>query len=172
MSELRSEAISNTLVGTDRTNISSRAFSSSSDFAQTYRYALMNLSPENVGRILSYQNTPGRSMHVLENEWGTFSHVRKTDHFETYLMIPVGEPARENEMNGSTFYICRDYDLFRIANPGWRNTRDLKVAKCNPIQISSVPNSPTRQNEFSTSQIACQDFSERAKKIVANAAAF
>jgi hypothetical protein len=74
-------------------------------------------------------------MYVLENEWGTFSHVRKTDQFEAYLMIPVCEPARKTEMNGSTFYIDRDYDLFRISNPGWRNTRDLKVAKCNPIQI-------------------------------------
>lgn len=95
----------------------------------------MNVSPENVGLILSYKNTPGRSMYVLENEWGTFSHVRKTDQFEAYLMIPVGEPARKTEINGSTFYIYRDYDLFRISNPGWRNTQDLKVAKCNPIQI-------------------------------------
>jgi hypothetical protein len=131
---LQSEAISQILVGFDRTHLNTRAMSASSDLKQSIDYAFMNMSPENIAIILSYKNKPGRNMYVLESEWTTFSHIPKIDQLQAYVMIPVGEGVRSEGL-ATPFFLYKDFETYEFTFRAGSAPRSMRIAQCEKVKI-------------------------------------
>ena len=135
----------------------------------------MNVSPDQTGLVLSYRNQPGRSIYVLEQEWGTFSHVPKEHQIEGYLILPRGIATLLSEDNGVRFYGYREgYDLYRVRriNPTNRNGDTVKVARCvvDPRELTVITasrNMPTSPEERSIRDLVSGEVPDRLQAILA-----
>lgn len=164
--ELSEDAMKNTIVGSDRSQIVSRSLSVSSSFAQAYTYAKLNVSAEKIGLVLAFTNIPGRGMPVVNKEWVIFSHIPKNTQLEAYLIFPKGEGVAKPKLGGTVFYDFAGYDLFRMRSAGTQWDGRLSVARCDEYVSQSGQALPTCHDEAFASQALDPSFPEGLRELI------
>lgn len=173
MLNLHLEAMSKTLVGVDRSQITARGFSSSATFYDSYSYAKMNVSPQKIGLVLSYRNKLGRSLYVTSSEWVTFSHVPKSDQIEAYLVVPRSDAVVSAEENSTVFYVYRDgYEVYRVKGFSPKGLSGLRLARCTLsenwyLERQNSGERPSCPSDVSAAEIKDPSLPERLKDLLA-----